>query len=155
MRKNDRTRALEMVKNRKIDSGWVVYEPKGEEKSTESPLAQEFAAAQIDIERDSRDEVRVRVTNRSDREARDVFARPWFPGYIATFNGQLVEVDQFNLIMPAVRLPRGESERVVLEYRPASFVNGCRLAVGTLAIGLLACIYVGWRRWQLYSGLHG
>lgn len=155
VRINERTRALEMVKNREIDSGWVVYEPKGEETSAESPPAQEFAAAQIDIERDSRNEVKVRVTNRSDRETLVVFARPWFPGYIATFNGQPVEVDQFNLIMPAVRLPRGESGRVVLEYRPASFVNGCRLAVGTLAIGLLACVYVGCRRWKFNSGLHG
>jgi hypothetical protein len=131
--------ARELIRDRKLlDTGWILFEQTPTSAPDESTPMLEFATAKVDVRSESRNAMTVSVTNDdAEREALIVFARPWYPGYRATFNGRPIAVDQLNLIMPAVRLPRGESGTVVLEYCPDSLVRGCTLACVTVAIMLL------------------
>jgi hypothetical protein len=129
--------ARELTRDRKLlDTGWILFDPTS--VSDESTPTLEFAAAKMDVRSESRGTVEVQLTNDdAERESLIVFARPWYPGYRATFNGRPIAVDQLNLIMPAVRLPRGESGTLVLEYRPDSLMRGSALACATIALVLL------------------
>ncbi|HVS37846.1 MAG TPA: hypothetical protein VMS17_19970 [Gemmataceae bacterium] len=81
-----------------------------------------------------------------DGEVLVVFARPWFPGYRAVYNGKPVPVEVYDLMLPAVRLPAGSNGRVVLEYWPASLTVGLWLAGTTAALLALAVVADACRR---------
>lgn len=103
------------------------------------PAVRQFAAAKMDLLRESRNAVEVAVEERSADAATFVaFSRPWYPGYEATFNGRPVPVHRLNRMMPAVELPPGPGGVLILKYRPRSLVLGCGIAGGTCAaVGLL------------------
>jgi hypothetical protein len=110
-------------------------------------VPERFATARVSLHHESRNTATAEVTASpgTEEETLVVFARPWYPGYRATFNGQPVPVGRLDLILPAVRLPAGESGTLVLEYAPRSFTNGCLLAAVTGA-GLLALALCGFSR---------
>jgi len=111
------------------------------------PRQQRFAPAQVHLVEDGRNGAAADVTSPpGEGEILVVFSRPWFPGYQARCNGQAVPVEVFDLILPAVRLPAGTNGRIELEYRPGSYVLGCRLA-GATALGLFGAVLVAaWQR---------
>jgi hypothetical protein len=114
-----------------------------------------FAPARVAVVVETRNRVAVDVAARAEREGLlVVFARPWFPGYRASCNGQPVSVETLDLILPAVRLPAGTRGRLVLEYRPRSLVLGLWLAgaTGFLAAGALGA--AGWQRYRGRRGVH-
>lgn len=135
---NERFRVLDLLHQRDNAGAapvLLVGEPAAEFQT------RSFAAARIGIPKESRCAVTVDVVNpASDREALVVFSRPWFPGYRASLNGDPLVVDRLNLILPAVRLPPGGIGRLVLKYRPRSFVLGCWLAVATCSLVLVVSI---------------
>jgi hypothetical protein len=107
-----------------------------------------FATPRLGALEESRLSAAVAVRNPdARREALVVFARPWYPGYVATLDGEPLPVERFNLFLPAVRVPPGGTGRLVLEYRPRSFVRGCTLAAaaGSVMMVLLVLSLV-WRR---------
>ena len=53
-----------------------------------------------------------------------VFARPWYPGVNARLNGQVVPMEAYRRLLPAVTLPAGASGRLVVEYWPAGLTEG-------------------------------
>ncbi|RUL88692.1 hypothetical protein [Tautonia sociabilis] len=111
-----------------------------------SPAGRPFARASVTTRRASR--CRVVVDVRAEEPGLAVvvaFARPWYPGYRATFEGRPVPVDRLDLILPAVRLPAGAAGRLVLEYRPRSFRWGIRVASAT-GLFVLAVTLGSWGR---------
>jgi hypothetical protein len=108
-----------------------------------SPARVRFAPARVNLVEDGRNGAVAEVASAPGKDdILVVFARPWFPGYRATCNGQPVPVEVFDLIMPAVRLAAGTTGRIELEYRPDSYVRGYRTAGATL-LGLIAALLVG------------
>ncbi len=103
-----------------------------------------FAPAQVRLLKESRLQVIADVKSLSpDTESLIVFSRPWYPGYRAMLNGENLPVRVLNLILPAVQLPPGANGRLILEYRPRSFIIGSIVSVMTvvitpLVIGLIA-----------------
>lgn len=138
----DWNQVLDLLRQRKLlEIPMVVYEGHG--PYDESAPAREFAPAKVKVLSESRSRVAVEVNNPSpDQESLVVFARPWFAGYSARFNGELAPLGRAGLILPAVRLPPGASGELVLEYRPASLMRGLKVAAATtfcsLLLGLLA-----------------
>jgi hypothetical protein len=115
----------------------------------EAPAArtEHFAAARVALVEEGRHVAVADVAGTSGRgDVLVVFARPWFPGYEATCDGRPVPVEVFDLILPAVRLPAGTSGRVVLEYRPRSFVFGCRLAAAAALVVILCVLAAAGQR---------
>ncbi len=138
-RTNDPTRLYDLIENRKLfDGPWVLFSQSPGDVSDDATPAHEYADAHLQVVSESRQRVVVDVRNPTpDRETLVLFSRPFFPGYVATFNGKPVSIERFQAIMPAVRLPHGESGAVVLEYRPASLQRGSRLAFfAIIGIGL-------------------
>jgi hypothetical protein len=105
-----------------------------------------FAPAELTGARETRNGVTVDVAAAGEGESLVVFARPWFPGYQATWNGQPVAVEVADLILPAVRVPAGSPGRLVLEYRPRSLVIGAWLAAVTAAVTIGAVVLAAARR---------
>lgn len=64
-----------------------------------------------------------------------VWARAWYPGYRAAWNGQPLTVEIVNDILPSVVIPAGTGE-LVLRYRPRGL--GLGLALAALALAALA-----------------
>jgi hypothetical protein len=120
--------------HRRAGGPWVLLA----ETAGAGPPVRDFAPAELAEVVERRNEVTVQVRNPDPRrEALVMFARPWYPGYRATLDGAAVPVERLNLFLPAVRVPPGAGGRLVLQYRPPSFVRGMWLAAGT-AVGLLA-----------------
>jgi hypothetical protein len=121
----------------------VVYVDPSTKSRTEPS---KFAPASIHMSTSTRHTASVEVTTLDSagaaamKETLVVFSRPWFPGYRAEFQGRELSVDRFNLILPAVRLPAGESGKLTLRYLPASLVQGCLFA--TLTVTCLVAIAV-------------
>jgi hypothetical protein len=113
-----------------------------------------FASARVTLVEESRHSAVAEVVSPAgEGEILVVFSRPWFPGYQAVCNGEPVPVEIFDLILPAVRLPAGTNGPVVLEYRPGSFVLGCRIAATTAALVGLCLLVAVWQRfYALLSG---
>jgi len=108
-----------------------------------------FAPAQVKLVEDGRNGAAADVTSSpGEGEILVVFSRPWFPGYQARFNGQPVPVEIFDLILPAVRLPAGTNGRIELEYRPKSYVLGCRTMGATVLFLCGAILVTAWQRKQ-------
>lgn len=94
-----------------------------------------FAPAQVNLFKESRLQVMANVKSLSpDTESLIVFSRPWYPGYRAMLNGEKLPVKVLNLILPAVQLPPGANGRLILEYRPRSFITGSIVSVITVVI---------------------
>lgn len=107
---------------------------------------QTFARAEVSLLSTSRNSAVAQVHNTdSNREALIVFSRPWLPGYEAQFNGQLVPVERFDLIMPAIRLPKGTSGELVLQYSPKSLIVGCWVAALTMLLLLAMILLALWQ----------
>lgn len=65
-----------------------------------------------------------------------VWARAWYPGYEASWNGAPLVVRVVNGLFPGVTLPTGEAGELTLRYVPKGFVPGLALA-GAAALLLL------------------
>ncbi len=74
---------------------------------------------------------------------RIVWARAWYPGYEAAWNGQPLTVEIVNAILPSVVIPAGAGD-LVLRYRPRGL--GLGLALAALALAAIAGFGV-WTRW--------
>jgi hypothetical protein len=99
--------------------------------------------ADVAVTERTRNSLTVEVTNGSPgRPVLVALSEPWYPGYVARFEGRPVRVLMLDLLVPAVLLPPGASGRLVVEYRPASFVRGCQVAAATLAV-VLTLVVVG------------
>ncbi len=73
----------------------------------------------------------------STQGGRIVWARNWFPGYVARWNGSAVPVEIVNGVFPSVTVPPGPGGTLVLTYRPAG------LDVGLALAGLAALVWSG------------
>jgi hypothetical protein len=65
-------------------------------------------------------------------------ARPWYPGYEASFNGEPVPVAVLDHAIPAVLLPPGAEGKLVLAYRPRSLKWGLLVAALTALVAATA-----------------
>jgi hypothetical protein len=77
-----------------------------------------------------------------------VLSDTWYPGWQASLDGQPVPIERANLAFRAIYVPRG-SHTLHLAYRPASYVWGLRLSLGTLlllAMGLAMSTWNAMRR---------
>ncbi len=140
---------FDLIENRKLfDAPWVLFSHGTGETFDDATPAQEYADARVEVVSESRHRVVAEVRNpTTDRETLVLFSRPIFPGYTATFNGKPVSIERFQAILPAVRLPHGESGTVVLEYRPNSLQRGSQLAMcAILGVGLIGLLDVSRRR---------
>lgn len=59
----------------------------------------------------------VPLTTAAATTGRVIFARLWFPGYSATFNGEPVPVESYSDMLVSVVVPPGSSGELVLSYR--------------------------------------
>jgi hypothetical protein len=87
----------------------------------------------------------VDVTAGGGQGGRVVFARLWFPGYTATFDGKPIDVVRHDGALVEVDLPPGASGRLVLSYRSPGFVPLALLA-GAVILGLAVAQVVLRRR---------
>jgi hypothetical protein len=111
------------------------------------PETRTFAPALIELVGKTRRQVEVEVKSLTpEGESLVVFARPWYPGYRASFNGEPVTISLLNLALPAVKLPPGAEGRLVLEYWPDSLARGLRLAGATGAV-VLVVLLMALGRW--------
>ena len=125
-----------------------VYERRGEPLGTVRAWTSagpggpsQYAAAQVKVFSETRQRVEVEVNvPKGDAPGLIAFARPFFPGYRATFNGQALAVGSFRGLMPTVEVPAGSSGRLVLQYIPRAVVwGGALAALGALiAVGFAA-----------------
>lgn len=100
--------------------------------------AEQFAPATLGAVHEQRRRTRVQVEVPSGGPpALLVFARPWLPGWRAELDGQTLEVERVNALMPAVRVPAGAQGEVVLEYWPLGLERGLYIA-GLTALSVLA-----------------
>jgi hypothetical protein len=116
-----------------------------------------FSPARVTLLEETRDGVVVEVAATDPgHEVLLAFARPWYPGYRAECDGRPVPVELLDLTLPAVRLPPGTAGRLVLEYRPRSFVAGVCLAAATVfAVGLGFIVAGSKRVWSRPGEGHG
>ncbi|MBI5031817.1 MAG: YfhO family protein [Chloroflexi bacterium] len=72
-----------------------------------------------------------------------VLTDTWYPGWVAIVDGTLTPVYRADYIFRAVPLPSG-SHSVTFEYRPASFILGAAISLGSLVL-CLGIVVVGKR----------
>jgi uncharacterized membrane protein YfhO len=70
-----------------------------------------------------------------------VLTDAYYPGWIATVDGQAVEIERANIMFRAVRVPAGQHS-VEFHYQPQSLSLGLLISIGTMAVlfgaGLIA-----------------
>ncbi|MDQ6654653.1 MAG: hypothetical protein M3Y80_02410, partial [Verrucomicrobiota bacterium] len=94
---------------------------------------EQFGGADITLVENSRQRVRADVKpNDAARPVRIVFSRPYFPGYHATLNGRLLDLNSLNGLAPTVELPAGEGGRLELIYRPRAVTLGSAIVAASL-----------------------
>jgi uncharacterized membrane protein YfhO len=69
-----------------------------------------------------------------------VIGQNYYPGWRATVNGAQTEILRVNYTQQAVLLPAGEN-RIVLEFRPVSFMVGAAIS----GLSLIGLIFLMWR----------
>ncbi len=77
-----------------------------------------------------------------------VFSEVYYPGWTATVDGKSVEVGRANYVLRAINVPSG-THKVVLTFKPQTITTTetiAYIALALLAITLIACIALGWRR---------
>jgi hypothetical protein len=105
-----------------------------------------LGSAEVEVVKEERNRIIIEVRNSStDRSVLVAASEPWYPGYIARFNGRAIPVQVLDLIIPAVLLPPGAEGQLIMEYRPPSLVRGRAIAVGTLFSIILFAV-VAWKR---------
>lgn len=77
----------------------------------------------------------VPLTTAADSEGRVIFARLWFPGYSATFDGKPLRVDSYSNTLVSVVVPPGSSGELVITYR-SPHVRKLALLSGMVVLGL-------------------
>jgi hypothetical protein len=89
----------------------------------------------------------LRIAQRDRAHRTLTFARTWWPGYRATFNGQSVPVRALDGLLVAVDLPEDASTgELVLSYRPPAFAAS--VAVSLLALFALMATTLLHARWM-------
>lgn len=87
----------------------------------------------------------IQITDRREGATRIIFARTWWPGYHATFNGQDVPVEAYSGFLVSVVLPDDRSSgKLSLAYVPAGHSMGWAIFFGAFSVCLLALLF--WRR---------
>jgi hypothetical protein len=85
----------------------------------------------------------VRIAASADRPTRVVFARLWWPGYQAEFNGQTLPVRTHSGFLAAVDIPAAAGTGVLtLRYRPPYL--GVGLASAAAGLALIAAVLAFW-----------
>ncbi len=120
---------------RRVRSPLPVLEASGQHVG--EPTEVELGDAELALIGEGRHRVELDVGAR-DSPVVVSFARQWFPGYRAYVDGKPVDVWRLDAMMPAVRLPAGERCRVLLVYRPWSWILGLTLCGLALALSLAA-----------------
>jgi hypothetical protein len=100
----------------------------------EAPEAPRLALARLREVRATRLGTEAQVEASREADALLVFARPWYPGFVATFNGRTLPVLRVDGLMPAVRIAAGSSGRLVLRYRPWALRVGVPLSATALLL---------------------
>jgi hypothetical protein len=111
------------------------------------PPQAEFAPGRAEVQLVARSRARTEVQVRHGAAGKPVLvalAQPWYPGYVAHLNGQPVPVYRLNLSSIAVLLPPDTSGQLVLDYRPRTFVVGCRLAALMAGFAVLLFVLRNW-----------
>jgi len=83
---------------------------------------------------------RVTVTAASGGGGWLVLSDTWYPGWVATIDGQITTIYRADFLFRAVPVPAGQ-HTIVFDYRPLPFRLGAGLSLGAVALLLLA----GWR----------
>lgn len=118
-----------------------VGKPIGALHSINSPN-DKSAPATIRVLSDSRQRLVAEVAVPNDgSNATIVFARPFFDGYRATFNGTKIPVQSYRKLAPLIQLPSGAHGRLTLAYRPWWLSLGGAIA----GLSLLALGFGLWR----------
>lgn len=80
----------------------------------------------------------------SAQGGRIVWARNWFPGYRASWNGSALPVGIVNGVFPSVTIPPGPGGTLALTYRPAGLDAGLALAAAA-AVAWFSLVFALWR----------
>ena len=67
-----------------------------------------------------------------------VLTDAYYPGWVATVDGQPANIERADILFRAVKIPAGQ-HRVEFRYQPQSFIIGAAISIGTMVI--LIC---GW-----------
>jgi uncharacterized membrane protein YfhO len=59
-----------------------------------------------------------------------VLTDAYYPGWIATVDGQSAEIERANIMFRAVRIPAGQ-HRMEMRYQPQSLALGLLISIGT------------------------
>ena len=71
------------------------------------------------------------------RDSYLVLTDAYYPGWVATVDGQPVPIDRADILFRAVKVPAGQ-HRVELHYQPQSFSIGALISIGTMVIVIIA-----------------
>ena len=94
------------------------------------PVRSGLSRANVSDIRENRLSVRCAVSNlKAAAPSLVAFARPYYPGYRAFFNGSELPVRLLNGLQAAVLVPPGSNGQLELLYRPNSLLAGCGLAL--------------------------
>ncbi|MGZ5004785.1 MAG: hypothetical protein ACXWG7_04420, partial [Chthoniobacterales bacterium] len=98
--------------------------------------------ASVQIVKNSRQKVVADILpNESTRPTLIAFSRPYFPGYRATLNGDVLPVTSLRGLAPTVEIAAGRSGRIELVYRPRAVVWGGMIALVSAIIGVIAVVF--------------
>ncbi|MFN8453062.1 MAG: YfhO family protein [Anaerolineae bacterium] len=103
-----------------------------------SPAASSVTPGTAAITRENPQQIE--IATQSATEGYLVLLDTFFPGWVATIDGQITPIYHADYLMRAIYLPAG-SHTVTFEYQPASFTWGLWLAAGVVVI-LLAAVVV-------------
>jgi hypothetical protein len=109
------------------------------------PLAGPGQRATATFEADASERVRIAV--RTDAESYLVLSDSWYPGWVATVDGEEAPIERANLLFRAVRVPPG-SHTVEFRYEPQSVRTGALVSAGSIVVtvGLFAGLGLWSRR---------
>ncbi|MBA2451320.1 MAG: YfhO family protein, partial [Chloroflexi bacterium] len=78
---------------------------------------------------------RVRIRTKAAGATYLVLSDSWYPGWVATVDGQQAPIARANVLFRAVEVPAGE-HLVEFLYRPTSFILGSAVSASSVIIGL-------------------
>jgi len=74
-----------------------------------------------------------------------VLTDAYYPGWVATVDGQLANIERADILFRAVKVPVGQ-HHVEFWYQPQSFASGVAISIGTVVILIVAWLIVRRRK---------